>query len=270
MKKGLWFGTLALFAVGCGGSGNNDRNDDAGNEIPAVSVAGVTSGNRLVIFNSNAPDTLTTDVAITGLPSGAEVAGLDYRPSNGAYYLMTENGGLYTLDLSTGAAVAVGTIQTNGQDVEEIDFNPVADRLRVATDDNGSLRVNVADAATTVDTSFAYVGGTRAEIKAVAYTNSVAGATSTAFYGIDVEQNALVKIDPPNEGVLTRVGGLGINVDDPVPFDIGPVNAGFGLMAVETNGRSRLVSVSTTDGSTVQGRLTPRGRVLVGLTILPN
>ncbi len=275
MKTKLWLGALALVALGCGGDGGNNGGG-GGSPIASARVAAVTSDRRIVLFDTNDPGTLLDSYTVTGLPANDPVVSLDYRPAAPELlYLVTEDGALYTVsppeEGTTVAATLVGSIATNGEDVEEIDFNPVADRLRVATDDNGSLRVDVTATppTTTPDGGFAYPGGGAAEIEGVAYTNSFETATSTVLYGIDVERNALVRVDPPNAGTLELVGPLGFNVDGPVPFDISPADPTLGFIAQESGNRSRIYSVDIGDGSTVRGRETPSGVRVVGMTVLP-
>jgi hypothetical protein len=274
MIKQWWFGGLALVAMGCGGSGGSDNGGGGGNAIASETVAAVTDDRRIVVFDTNAPGTLLANYTVTGLPSDDPVASLDYRPAAAnLLYLVTQSGALYTVgelgQEDTLAATRVGAITTNGEDVEEIDFNPVADRLRVATDDNGSLRVDVTTAATTVDGDFAYADSTAADIEGVAYTNSFQTATSTVLYGIDVERDALVRVDPPNSGTLTVVGTLGVDLEGPVPFDISPADATLGFIAPSSGGRSRIYTVDIETGATVRGRQTPSGVRIVGLTVLP-
>ncbi len=66
---------------------------------------------------------------------------------------------MYTLDAATGAATAVGPVfaTTLNGSVFGVDFNPVADRLRVVSDVGQNLRINpttgvaIADGSLTFD-----------------------------------------------------------------------------------------------------------------------
>jgi hypothetical protein len=105
-----------------------------------------------------------------------------------------------------------------------VDFNPVADRLRVMGSDGTSLRVNVDDGKVVTDGSHKYAEGDVSKGKtpkvgAGAYTNSVKGTKETALYNIDLGTGALVKQAPPNDGVLNTVGMLGTSPRI-VAFDI--------------------------------------------------
>ena len=110
-----------------------------------------------------------------------------------------------------------------------VDFNPVADRLRVMGSDGTSLRVNVDDGKATVDGSHKYKdgdanAGKTPKVVAGAYTNSSKGTKATTLYNIDAATGALVTQAPPNDGVLNTVGSLGMPVSGPVAFNI--VSAG--------------------------------------------
>src|SRR6266511_5155859 len=106
-----------------------------------------------------------------------------------------------------------------------VDFNPVADRLRVMGSDGTILRVNVDDGKATVDGSHKYKegdanAGKTPKVVAGAYINSAKGAKATSLYNIDAATGALVAQAPPNDGVLNTVGSLGMAVSGPVAFNI--------------------------------------------------
>jgi Domain of unknown function (DUF4394) len=65
-------------------------------------------GNALRSFDSSAPGTPLSEVAISGLGAGEIVAGLDVRPSTGELYAVTTGNRLYVLNPVTAAATAVG------------------------------------------------------------------------------------------------------------------------------------------------------------------
>lgn len=109
------------------------------------------------------------------------------------------------------------------------DFNPTVDRIRVTSLTRQNLRLNQLNSTATVDGRLAYRAGDPAGTAAPivvgsAYTNSVAGATTTQLFGIDVGRNTLVLQNPPNPGTLSTVGALGVNATSPVGFDITPAN----------------------------------------------
>jgi hypothetical protein len=104
-----------------------------------------------------------------------------------------------------------------------VDFNPVADRLRIIGSDGANLRANVDDGKVTRDGQLKFSDadmhkGKTPKVVAGAYTNSMKGAKETTLYDIDAS-GALVRQAPPNDGVLNLVGMLGMEAGN-VAFDI--------------------------------------------------
>ena len=88
-------------------------------------------------------DTVWVDPAtkkVTGkadIKGATNVVGIDVRPSDGMLYAVSADGGIYTLDAKTGAATMKSKLSEtlkSGVTVT-VDFNPVADRLRIITSD---------------------------------------------------------------------------------------------------------------------------------------
>jgi hypothetical protein len=192
-------------------------------------------GDQIVSFSTNAPGATGVARTVTGLAPGEQLIGIDVRPRQGGLWGLGSQGGIYRLELSgsTFAAVSTGVVNTtlNGSNFE-IDFNPLADRLRIVSDANQSLRVNVDNpaapgepgrAGTNIDGSFNYgPNGPTPAIVAAAYSNNVAFPASTNFFVLDASNDSLALVNPPNSGNLTIVGGLGLafDSDDTLGFDI--------------------------------------------------
>jgi hypothetical protein len=206
----------------------------------------VTATNQLVSFTLSAPATFMSRVPITGLGGGELVMALDFRPATGELYAIGTLNRLYVLNPTTGAATQVGasgafTLAGVGSGTSiGFDFNPTVDRIRVTTTAEENVRLNPATGAlAATDTPLAYaIGdvnqGANPAIVASAYTNNVAGATTTALYGIDADLDVLVLQNPPNNGTLTTVGPLGFNaVSTLAGFDIvsiGGVNVAYAVL----------------------------------------
>src|SRR3954447_23591927 len=78
-------------------------------------IVGITSTNQLVSFDSATPGTISSAVAITGLVSGDQIQGIDFRPANGVLYALgindtagNDTGRIYTIDIATAVATVVG------------------------------------------------------------------------------------------------------------------------------------------------------------------
>ena len=191
--------------------------------VSAEPVYGVTEANpTLVMFDSAAPAAATSIGLITGITAGQTVRGIDFRASDGRLYAVSTTaaggaGQLYTINLATGAATAVGagfTLNGNTSTRVSIDFNPVANALRVITGTGQSYRVNANTGALAAqDTSLS----PDALYADVAYSNNVAGATSTTLYTYNFSNDTLGRIgseggvpNSPNGGIVTTIGSSGV------------------------------------------------------------
>lgn len=153
--------------------------------------------------------------------------GLDRRPADGGLYGVTTANEVYRLDPGSGegALVSALTVPFDGGVRSGVDFNPQADRLRLVGRDGQNLRVNVVLGATAVDGPLRYrdgdgSAGRRPQVTAAAYTHNVADAPDTKLFEIDGELDVLVLQDPPNDGVLTTIGPLGVDFGTLGGFDI--------------------------------------------------
>lgn len=190
----------------------------------AATLIGLTADNRLVMIDS-AARSASAPVAITGIEG--RVLGIDIRPANGALYALTDRGALYTVEPMSGRATLRSRLsvafESGGRAV--VDFNPVADRLRVMGVSGANLRVNVETGETAVDGALKYHpedrnAGTAPRITAGAYTNSVAGTTTTALLTIDTLLGQLNLQAPPNDGAQRTRGAAGIALPPGTAFDI--------------------------------------------------
>lgn len=71
-------------------------------------VVALTASGKLVSFNRAEPKTLVGSVAVTGLPSGESLLGIDDRPADSALYGLTSGGKIVTLEPDTGVATLIG------------------------------------------------------------------------------------------------------------------------------------------------------------------
>ena len=231
--------------------------------VQAPLVYGLTDGARLVSFRPTAPTTFASDVAITGLSGGEKLLGIDVRPKDNLLYGITSGGRIVTIDVATGAATAKATLAADVADVTlpfslisgsefAVDFNPVADRLRVISNTGQSLRINVDTGATTTDGSINRAGATPV-VTAAAYTNSFAGTGATMLFVADTASDNLALQNPPNDGTLTNIGPFGIDVTGDAGMDIAGGANGLVLAALRTGpgGPTTLYRVDLLTGAAV-------------------
>ncbi|WP_375451561.1 DUF4394 domain-containing protein [uncultured Devosia sp.] len=187
---------------------------------PAVALAG---DKTLVMF-----DTETLAVAgmmdVTGVES---LHGIDVRPADGLLYGVAADNTVVTIELATGAATVKSSLsEALPEGVAAIvDFNPMADRLRLMGTDGTNLRANVDDGMVTVDGKLAYEeadmhAGEAPAIAAAAYTNSVGKPEATKMFDIDTTIVALIQQTKPNDGTLAAIGKLGIDGAENYAIDI--------------------------------------------------
>ena len=235
--------------------------------IPTNPVAYAIEGTtNLLIFNPMSPTPVSK--AITGLQSGEAIYGIDFRPANGQLYAIGSSSRLYTINTSSGAAAAVGSqLSTllSGTDVG-FDFNPTVDRIRLVTNTGQNLRLNPND-GTIAATDGALNPGTPS-VTGVAYTNNVAGATTTALYGIDNQgaMATLVQQNPPNAGTLVPVGSLGVTAEAANGFDIGGTS-GVAYALLRVSGTTRIYSVNLTSGAATAGAMLPGNPTVRGFAL---
>ena len=179
----------------------------------AAPAIGLVGGTTLVMF-----DTETLAVSGTMAVSGVEgLAGIDVRPADKLLYGVSLAGDIVTIDTASGAATVKATLSDRLPSFEGaiVDFNPMADRLRLMATDGTNHRVNVDDGMVTVDGALAYQAGDMHEgetpaIVAAAYINSIGKPEATAMYDIDATIAALVQQVSPNDGTLGAIGKLGV------------------------------------------------------------
>ena len=218
-------------------------------------IYGVTDQNRLVQFSSDSPGDVVGSVQITGLEAPDErVVGMDVRPSTDQLNIVTTGNRVYTVNPVTGSTrLAVNPITTGLRGaLFGVDFNPVANALRIVSDEDQNLRIG-SNNNTNNDGALNYADGVNPAVTASAYTNNVPGATATTLLGIDVGRDALVRQDPPNAGTLTVIGPLGLDVANAVGFDIS-ASDGTAYAALVTQGQDT-VNLHRIDLAT--GRATP-------------
>ncbi|MCU0873109.1 MAG: DUF4394 domain-containing protein, partial [Pirellulaceae bacterium] len=233
-------------------------------------LVGVGRGNNtLVRFQASDPGTILATVPIVGLAAGEIIVGIDVRPATGRLYAVADGpvtDRLYTVEPFTGVATFVADLTTplNGT-AFGVDFNPVADRLRVVSDADQNLRIHPDTGNVTMD---AVLNPANPNLVASAYTNSTAGAGSTALYAIDSSTDSLVLQNLPNAGTLAVVGALGVNVTDAAGFEIAPeANTAYAVLRV--GAVTQLYTINLVTGAAIVVGPLGGNPLLDGVTSLP-
>ncbi len=274
---------LALTAA----SGLTACNDRQSQPTTTVIITPVATGNSFAIDNTNGnvisfnrknSTAVVSNLAVQGLASGESIVGIDVRgntaTNNGKLYALVNTGAVYVLDPSTGfvsgrvplkasAAAPTNTMCTPAVSAYTalsgtsfgLDFNPVPDRLRVVSDTGQNLRINVDTGDVTVDCAINTASpSTSNKPTAVAYTNATAATTaaaSTTLFYVDTTTDRLLTTTAPNNGTVTEVGALGVDVTAVNGFDIDAAdsNRAYAVMTTATGSRTFLYTIDLGTGT---------------------
>lgn len=252
----------------------------------------LTADHHLLRINADEPQKVLKRVALSGLPEGHSLVGIDYRVSRGVMFALSNHAQIYTVDTESGALKPVG----KGGEVASaplnllgrqygFDFNPAADRIRVVNDRRQNVRFHPdTGALAATDPNLRYAESDQhanksPHIGAAAYTYNKNNEKLTTNFAIDLNlgtlalqgtRESVVPAVSPNEGVLFTVGALGHGPLTAASFDIADVS-NRALAALRPAGRSStgLYDIDLATGKArMIGRL-PGGKPILGLAIEP-
>ena len=246
-----------------------------------LSAAGLTSGGKKITTFELIDGTAEKAVKLDGLMGDSRLVGIDYRVFGGddSLYGVGDRGGIYEVDPVSGEVdrVAALTVALEGTSFG-VDFNPVANALRIISNTGQNLRQPFANiildapaAPTTVDGDLSIGATTANGVTGAAYTNNDANpATGTELYDIDTERDQLVLQAPPNSGTLVARGPLGASTSDVVGFDIyteGTRNVSIAVLTVD--GERGLYSINLMSGAATRIAGTNLTRGVSDIAITP-
>lgn len=209
----------------------------------------------LVSFDSDRPGAIQSMSVIRGLQPGENILGIDFRPANKKLYALGSSSRIYVVDPATGAATAVGSSgfqpPLDGTKFG-FNFNPTVDRIRIVSNRGQNLRAHPdTGQVVAVDGFLRYNDDAVPTVVTAAYTNGVAGATSTTLYDFDLTRRAIVTQNPPNEGRLVLNFQLkGADFSEVTGFDISPVgNKGYIATRETSAARVQLYEIGFPNGT---------------------
>lgn len=197
---------------------------------------GVNAAGLLFKFDVDAPASVTEIGNVGFVPEG-----IDFRPGSSTLYAIDigpNTTQLYTLNISTGAATAVGAgfassganYNLIGNNTFGFDFNPTtlqgdnSMRIRLVGTNGTNLRLNDSTGnIAAVDTNLLFGNGSSPFIDAAAYINNVPNSGGvTQLFDLDSRNDALLLQNPPNAGTVNSIGPFGVTVDASrnIGFDI--------------------------------------------------
>jgi hypothetical protein len=259
-------------------------------------VHAVTAGGELISFRAGQPQQLLKRQPLRGLAAGDALVGIDYRVARGVLLALSVQGRLYTLDVKTAQLTPVGggapAAPTLAGPRFGVDFNPVADRIRIVGERGQNLRLH-PDTGTLVDADPAREGlqpdgalhyapgdphaGRAPLLLAAAYTYNKDDDKLTTNFAIDAALGLLVMQGSregaapavsPNSGRLSTVGPLGTGPLEDAAFDIADVD-NSALAALRTGKRTRLYLVDLASGRARPLGTIGDGQALNGMAIEP-
>lgn len=242
-------------------------------------TAGSDGSERLVVFSSKDPGKVD-GARVRGLAPGDRITGLDVRPCTRRVYAQGTAAGtsrLYQLRLRVreGRAQIRGEVRARPLGMRYMtdgtffgfDFNPTVDRIRVVSEADENKRVSPGEGGARCPEEETPRAGTVTEdlplqyvltdenalenptVVASGYTNNRAGATETELYGIDAGLDVLVEQDPPNNGTLNTVGGLGVDATRALGFDVARDGRAWAAIRRANGNRSQLYRVNLEGGA---------------------
>ena len=271
----------------------------------------LTARMELIKFNTGDPQRILERTAISGLPADERLLGLDFRVARGVLYSVSNIGRLYTVNTATAEVKAVAVTDTApvlpifspGRAVAGyaltgsafgFDFNPVADRIRIVSDEGLNLRLhpdtgvvvdsNPAVPGIQVDGALAYVAGDvnfgkKPTLVAAAYTYNKQDDKLTTNYAIDRDLGLLVMqgskegetpVVSPNTGALRSIGPLGLGPLREASFDIADISgAAFAVVRSAADVRTRLFLIDLKTGRASALGTVGDGKPVLGLAIEP-
>lgn len=213
----------------------------------AAPAVGLSGDKTLVWFDTDKPGETKT-IEVTGVD---RLHGIDLRPADKAVYGVAGDGSLVTINLESGAATAVSKLSEQLPEgvKASVDFNPMADKLRIMGSDGTNLRADPASGKVTKDGSLAFEAGDAAgeakpNIVATAYINSFGKPEKTAMYDIDAG-GTFIQQTKPNDGTLKTIGKLGVTLGENVAFDVQTTEAGENTAWLATGGALYKVNIET-------------------------
>ena len=220
---------------------------------------------------------------VRGLVAGENLEVIDYRPATNELYAVSDFDNVYTIDQDTFDATLVGSFSPRLVGTSfAFDFNPAFmdgefARIISDTDNNRVISGETGQYLGDPDKTMVFYpngdanAGRDPNLVGIAYTNSVAGATTTQQYGLDRNTGDLVTV-ANNAGTLGTVGSLGFG--DPASFtneagfDISG-QTGTAFAALQPGPNSNLYTVDLGTGNANFVGVFGSGDVIRDLAVVP-
>lgn len=234
----------------------------------AITIFGLGAGGQLYSFDTASPGTVTA----VGSATAGGIVDIDFRGSNNRLYGITSEGTTSTINTTTGSLSLAFTAGSSLSGVSGFDFNPAADRMRIAVGGTTNFRMvpdGISPGTGTTAAGFVIADGSYSlpvgvtSILDVAYTNPFnGGLPTTTLYSIGSNGTLYSHSGAPQFNTMTAVGtGLGVALGSDIGFDID--SSGIGYIVSGTS----LYTVDLSTGvATSAGTL---GTALTSIAVIP-
>jgi hypothetical protein len=231
----------------------------------------ITTRNNVITFYSDAPGTILSAHAVTGLQGSERIRAIDWW--NSTIYALGSSSRLYTLDPTTGVATQVGgqfSSLLNGQSFG-MDNGPAG--VVVVSDLGQNLTIDRATGvATAVGPVLAYAAGDPHAGANPAVTALAYDAGAGTWYAGDSLQNTFATLDPVT-GLVHTIGPSGVDFSPHNGLDIAQSQITYlASPAASSDPAANLYTVNKITGAvTLVGLIgAPGDNILVrGLTVAP-
>ncbi|MGB4849298.1 MAG: DUF4394 domain-containing protein [Saprospiraceae bacterium] len=232
LSLGFTFLIMVLLSTGCSKDENITPQDGQldGRGFTTIGTGktvnffALSDRNDLLRYKAGPPAQLVSVTPLIGLGPTEHMLAIDFRPANGNLYGVSDSSRIYIISTDGGQVKPIGkTLEPTikGSSVG-FDFDPYTDQIRLVTDQGQNLRIdpNFGSVAA-VDADINPPG---AAINAVAYSRTASAGRTFPLYDIDAARGVLLRQDPPNNGLVTMIGSLGLVISGEGGFDIGSAN----------------------------------------------
>lgn len=243
-------------------------------------IYALTTQNSVAVFDSSAPSDLLDGGAVGNLPFDSDLKAIDYRPATSDIYLLDNQENVFTFDPVSFDATLVGTYTPRIPGLSyAFDFNPAFSggefaRIITGTNDNRVISGDTGQYLLPVEKTDVFYpagdpnAGVDPNIAAIAYTNSVPGATSTQQYGIDSALGVLTTV-ANNAGTLNTVGSLGVSpLTNELGLDISG-QTGIAYANLQSGPNSGLYTIDLGTGAATFVGTIASGDLIRDLTVVP-
>lgn len=270
-KRNLLFFVIVTLGIAAFTS-SQWRSSGQGSNTFIFAASRFSSPNRLVSFNAASPGTFITNVVLTGLGSGEQILGMDFRPADGLLYGVVSNGTasrVVRINTTTAAVTGVGSGFTPALSTSTfygVDFDPGTDQIHVVNFSDLNISLNpVTGAFIGAGPNLAFAPGDpnagenpAIDLLGIDDTATIPGEAPNGrgtFWGLETANGVIVVIDHDTGRATTTFAGAFPALNQSCFFDI-VREGGVRIAYVGLNNGVFRVNLETSE-TTFRGNINP-------------